>query len=94
MSTDTPLPTGTLPPNTRVRHYPDATEEYLRYQVGEYVSRPLESPRYNGPVCVGHTSSTSRTVGIFHAIGWGSSLDAARAMYLAKTQPTRRRKNP
>lgn len=76
-----------MPPHLEIRHYPKATQEYLMFQIGEYVTRFEEQPEFDSENRVVSHRPTGKLVSVFHLQGWGSTLARAKAMFLKKQKP-------
>ena len=62
-----------------LREMPEAKCEFLRFQVGEMVTRAALKPIYEGRKFVGH-SVTDERISVFRLRGWGSTLAKAERM--------------
>lgn len=70
-----------MPPHLEIRHYPKTTQEYLMFQIGEYVTRFEEQPEFDSENRVVSHRPTGKLVSIFNVLGWGTSLDRAKEMF-------------
>lgn len=73
-----------LPAHLQIRHYPETTEEYLMFQIGEFVTRFEEQPEFDSENRVVSHRPTGKLVSIFNVLGWGASLDRAKKMFFRK----------
>jgi hypothetical protein len=73
-----------LPPNLEVRHYPDATQDYLAWQIGEIKTRPETAPVFDWENCIVGSKKTGQHATIFHLQAWGGSLARAKDMWLLR----------
>jgi hypothetical protein len=76
-----------LPIHLQIRYYPETTQEFLMFQIGEFVTRFEQYPLFDGENKVSGHRATGKLASVYHVQGWGTTLARAKAMFLRNQPP-------
>jgi len=73
------MTTKTQQPGIELRTMPQASYEFLRFQIGRKETRPEQTAIYDGKHIIGERQTLNQAT-VFRLLGWGETLKQAERM--------------